>query len=793
MTTLPKTGFIFFLMISAISGWSQIVLQGTIQNRETGQFLPAANIQIEGTYKGTITNEQGDFSIALDRLPATLVISYIGYATIRESITVDTPKYLTILLQPIAYELEPIVVTDEDPAIRIMREVIRRKQEWRASLRTFQTEAYTRLVMENDTSITSIMESISTAYWDKERGIREVISSRRQTSNITENENFASVGIITNLYDDNIEIAGFNIIGVTHPNALDHYHFHLEGQRQRDSQVIYDISVAPKSKLQPTFLGRVAVLDSIYAILEVDLKPGEAVLFPTPIKDFDLHYIQQFNNFGTEHWLPIDMRVYGSIKIGFIGLQFPRIIIKRISRLTDYKINIEVPDSLYQSEDLVKVDSSRIRLNPDTAFTANPEVVPYSQDEETAYTKLDSTMTLEKAYQPSGPLARFVKVEVHNDDEQSGKKSGQNLFSNISPIFTFDRVDAATVGLSKKLDFSRFNFNVFGGYKTGRQDWFYGAEAKVSLKKLEHWQFLVKYYDKTDTRYQSYSYPQLFTSIHTLLGYRDYFDFYRNRKFHLAGSYAFSQVKSRITLGYNYEKHRSLAKNTDFNIFGRDITQRENPAIPEGRLQSLQIEFFSEEEYIPLGIVGQNYWKLFAEFSSPELFDSDFDFVRLMLMVDFRIPTFLRRRLLPNTLDIHLIAGTHQGELPPQRFGIIDGTLQIFSPFSVMRSLLSKSYEGEKYFGVFWEHNFRTVPFELIGLRFLATRNIGILLHGAAAKTWISDETLQTLNYTPVYPNQFHYELGLSINSIFDLFRIDFTERLDKPDFYVGLSFTRFF
>jgi hypothetical protein len=277
------------------------------------------------------------------------------------------------------------------------------------------------------------------------------------------------------------------------------------------------------------------------------------------------------------------------------------------------------------------------------------------------------------------------------------------------------------------------------------------------------------------------------------LGYRDYFDFYRNRKFHLAGSYAFSQVKSRITLGYNYEKHRSLAKNTDFNIFGRDITQRENPAIPEGRLQSLQIEFFSEEEYIPLGIVGQNYWKLFAEFSSPELFDSDFDFVRLMLMVDFRIPTFLRRRLLPNTLDIHLIAGTHQGELPPQRFGIIDGTLQIFSPFSVMRSLLSKSYEGEKYFGVFWEHNFRTVPFELIGLRFLATRNIGILLHGAAAKTWISDETLQTLNYTPVYPNQFHYELGLSINSIFDLFRIDFTERLDKPDFYVGLSFTRFF
>ena len=63
-----------------------------------------------------------------------------------------------------------------------------------------------------------------------------------------------------------------------------------------------------------------------------------------------------------------------------------------------------------------------------------------------------------------------------------------------------------------------------------------------------------------------------------------------------------------------------------------------------------------------MGIVGQNYWKLFAEFSSPELLNSEYDFTRIMLMVDFRIPTFLRRRLLPNTLDIHLIAGTHRGE-----------------------------------------------------------------------------------------------------------------------------------
>jgi hypothetical protein len=793
MDKLLKQIFLIFLLLPADPAWNQIVVQGTIQDRETGQFLPAANIQIEGTYRGTITNEQGEFRLPLDDLPVTLIISYIGYATSRLEITKSSPRYLAISLQPIAYEMEPIVVTDEDPALRIMREVIRRKQKWRAGLQTFQAEAYTRLVLENDTSITSIMESISTAYWDKGRGIREIVRSRRQTSNLTENENFASVGIITNLYDDNIEIAGFILIGVTHPEALDHYHFHLEGTRKRDEKLIYDISVKPKSKLQPTFEGRIAVLDSVYALLEVDLKPGEAVLFPTPIQNFDLHYVQQFNNFGTEYWLPIDIRVNGSIKIGFIGLQFPNIIIKRISRLTDYQINVSLPDSLYRLEQTVTVDSSRLHVNPDTVFTANPEVVPYSTEEQTAYTRLDSTMTLVKAYKPSGPLARFVKMEVEDGNEDSETGTNQNILSNISPIVTFDRVDAFTIGLNKDIDISQINFHLFAGYKTGRKDWFYGAKADIPIKKNKQWQLLLKYYDKTDTRYSSNAYPMLFTSIHTLLGYRDYFDFYRNKKFHLSTSYAFSAVNSRITLGYNYETHRSLEKNSDFNILGRNIVQRENPAIPEGRLQSLQFEFFSDEEYIPLGFIGQNYWKLFAEFSSPEFLDSDFDFLRLALMVDVRIATFLRRRLLPNTLDIHFVGGTHQGELPPQRFGMIDGTLKIFSPFSVLRTLNSLSYEGEDYLGIFWEHNFRTVPFELLGLRFLAERNIGIILHGASANTRISGDTRQTLAYMPVLPEKTHHELGLSINGIFDLFRIDFTHRLDSPDFWIGFSFSRLF
>ncbi len=157
------------LSVAEVFG-AQKVIEGMIRDRETGQALPAANIQIEGTLSGTISNEQGVYILKLEKLPATILVSYIGYASERVTVTEESSRRQDIFLTPISYQLEPIIVTDEDPAVRIMREVIRRKKEWRANLQSYQANAYTRVVLENDTSITSIMESISIAFWRKDKG-----------------------------------------------------------------------------------------------------------------------------------------------------------------------------------------------------------------------------------------------------------------------------------------------------------------------------------------------------------------------------------------------------------------------------------------------------------------------------------------------------------------------------------------------------------------------------------------------------------------------------------------------
>src|SRR5699024_8127095 len=188
--------------------------------------------------------------------------------------------------------------------------------------------------------------------------------------------------------------------------ALDYYRFKLIGQTSLDGQTLYKSRVIPDRNLQPLFKGTAHVLDGAYALLEVDLQPNKTVTFPPPVKSFGMSYRQQFNNYGQEFWLPADMRINGDLKIAMIGLSFPRMNFKQLSRITDYRVNVDLPDSLYKQDNTFAIDSTT--AGSDSLIARQVGTVPLSEAEEEAYATLDSTATLDKAFKPSGFLARFI-------------------------------------------------------------------------------------------------------------------------------------------------------------------------------------------------------------------------------------------------------------------------------------------------------------------------------------------------------------------------------------------------
>lgn len=782
---------LFSLLQTGIPGnGSGQVVDGRVYDAESGDSLPSATVLLKGTYRGTITNSEGYFTLNVDSLPATVVVRYIGFESEQMTIEAEEDLPLSIGLNPSVTELGEIVVTGDDPGLSIMERVIERKKIWRQNLNTYRADAYTRQVLGSDTSIVSISESSSLLYWDQEEGYREVQVSRSQTSNLSEDQNFAGVSYLPNFYDDNVEIAGYRMVGITHPDALEYYHFSLLETTQMDGKPVYKIEISPKRNRQPTFIGTAWVLGRDYALLEVDLRPNEVVDFPPPVQDFNLSYSQQYSNYGEDAWLPVDMRVQGEIEIGMVGLRFPMFRFRQMSRITDYRVNIALPDSVYEEENQIVRADSLAEIE-----SVNVEPIPLTERERKAYQTIDSTLTFEEAFRPEGFLARMID-EGDNESEGDGiLHSIQNVLpSGLGLRARFNRVDGYHLGLNYEwnLDESGFSGKTGYGYSFHSEK----IDAVVNLKQ-RIWQSNMRslsliggYEEITASQYSSDYYSLGMNSFQTLLGGRDYFDYYRKTGWLVGLEIENVVPKSDLSFTLNFEDHADHDETAPFNysLFGWHDERRTNPLIDVGKVHSLSAKLGINDQENNFGFTGYNSLQFKFEHGS-EIFGSDYDYTALDFALTLRKNTFYTRRLFPNTLDMYLSAGTSEGELPLQKRFSIDGTMSSFTPFGALKTRRGLPYTGDKFWLIYGEHNFSTIPFELLGLRTLVDKGWGVILFGGIGETITSRKAEE--GFFP--SNGVHSEAGISLNRVFGILRIDAAFRLDKEGFYVGFSVPKYF
>ncbi len=814
----------FSVMIS-IPGVAQKVISGKIVDSETNEPLPAAHVIIKGTYQGTIANADGEFTLKVNTFPATIVVRFLGYESLEQEVDASHEGALDFRMKEAFLELGEITVTGEDPAISIMKEVIRRKQEWRAKLDTYQVNAYTRQQILKDTTIVSITESISEAFWDRKRGTREVLKSKRQTANIEGSDNFAGVSYLPNFYDDNLEIVEFDVVGITHPDALKFYNFELVDFTKIDDNVVFEIEVSSKRKLQPLFEGTIYVLDLEYALISVRLKPNSVIVFPPPIQEFNMYYEQQFSNFGGDYWLPVDFRMEGMIEIGVPGLRFPPIGFSQVSRLSDYEVNTELPDSLYLDFDWITVDSTTINKS-DSLFVNTLDVIPLSEKEEYAYQTVRCNTSLEQEFRPKGFLVRFMDLDDEIEDgtgncnEEEVKKdttvSSQTsvvrrerkeptalskFVDHLGVEARYNRVDAVFAGVKHEDRFAdrRVRTTAKLGYSLGYESFNHGFDVSWwPLANTRRFALQAGYIAKTDTRYQSDLYGMVLSSGMPLFGYDDYFDYYRREGVYIGARFRPRKWwRNTFTMMYRVENHSSIDYKTSYDIIGNSNLQRLNPPVNEGTLSSVEVKLERGEGKEALGVIGADNVMVSVEQSSKAL-GSDWDFTRFKVDLYHRFTTFYKRRFIPNALDLRINAGTYLGDLPVQRNGTLDAAFGCFTPFGGFKSKRYIPYEGASYVALNAEHNFRSIPLEALGWRGAAKSGLSIITFGGVGRTWISSDQQQFFNanlgYQPISTNnEWHAEVGVSLSNIFSLFRIDLAYRVDDPGFYPGISFARLF
>ncbi len=781
---------IAFIQLVFVFPASAQQVEGEVIDAQTKTTLPSAHVWVKNTTRGTITNAQGKFTLSLDHWPDTIMVRHLGYHTRQQVVRAASDHPLTISLKPARLEMEEVVVTPltgED----IMRKVITYKMLMRRKLANYKATAYSRQTLANDTAIVSINESVSRIFWKKGKGHREVILSEHKTKNIASMDFAAGVRYVPNFYDDEIEIAGYRAVGPTHPDATKYYDFEVVEQRRIDEKAVYVIKLHPRRRLVPAFTGRVFVLDDPFALLKVELEPNDVVNMPRPIRGFDLSYRQQFNEFEEQVWLPVDMRIEGGVKLKMIGLELPWIHFKHVSRITDYELNTSLPDSLYQSDNKWVYDTTRYAS--DSLWTQKIEPIPLTDEEERAYASIDSTYTLEKAFKPEGALARWAM----EDDEENDSREGEGFLNGVEldkvgfePRIRFNRVDALYLGGHlRRSPFDHWQYTVAGGYSWGTEQAGYRAALRY---QRAGWEFKANYHAETDTRYDSDIYGMMFASVLPLTGYPDYFDYFRDEGFRGVIGFDLPNTTWKVGMDYINEAHRSLVGITSYDLLGRNNRQRINPTINEGRLAATEayIEYgnFGESDF---GFSTENRLRLSTTIASEPL-GGDFNYTRFDLDATWSFPTFLQRRLQPNRLTWYVDAGTFAGSVPVQSHGVVDASFGVLNPNGTLRSISFRPYEGRQYVSVIAEHNFQTVPFELLGLRGLAERDWGLILFGGAARTWM-DPSLSSNADMFRTTDGWHTEVGVSINRFLGWFRLDVVRRLDEPSWQVGIGVGQIF
>ena len=319
----------------------------------------------------------------------------IGYRMV--TVTVEARGQLVqrdVWMRPIALDLGEISVVAEadNPALRIIRGAIARKNDVFSRIHDYRYNAYVKLMIRDLDQPTDSVESVlvltetqTAAYWEQPDKYQETITARRQSRNLAADDNLVSVGEIVNFNKNRIDMTKYAVVSPTADDALSHYDYELVDSLNVDGRKIYRLAIEPQTDAEPLFIGMIDIADSTFDVIEVDVGANEAIRFDL----FDnLRYQQKLAPVGDDYWMPAEIRFTGEIRFGVPLPGVPQNLgFQHVAALTDFRFDEgNAPSTL--DEYLIVVDERAD--DGDAASWDERRRLPLTNLERQAYTRIDS-------------------------------------------------------------------------------------------------------------------------------------------------------------------------------------------------------------------------------------------------------------------------------------------------------------------------------------------------------------------------------------------------------------------
>ncbi len=292
--------FLVIFIFSFNLSFSQEI-KGIIKHHS--QPVPYANVFVKETSNGTITNNKGEFSLVVNSLEDSIVISCTSFQTriLQAQFIKANPN---IHLEKSSIELEVVTINEKDDrAKKIIKNVIKNRHVNDYLNTGFTSNLYVKSIVSIDskdsnklvfTEKFSQIEHSKEGKWKETKiGLKDLSPKEKPKGMFTQRwgssmrRRLVNTQSKTNLFYDNISDGNFNFynsiilipklaqnpfISPTGYLGTSSYDYQYDGIYLEHGKTIHKISVTPKRPEESVFEGEVHVGDSTWQIVLVNLK-----------------------------------------------------------------------------------------------------------------------------------------------------------------------------------------------------------------------------------------------------------------------------------------------------------------------------------------------------------------------------------------------------------------------------------------------------------------------------------------------------------------------------------------
>lgn len=527
METKYIKSFLLFLLLGCCMVVSAQNIQGVVTDSLTKEPIPYLSVFYEGKGVGSITNDDGHYSVETHKGWNKLTFSAVGYVTKVVNIIPGVTKTMNVKMRPDDIMLEEVVVKPKkekysrknNPAVELMKKVIAHKKNNKLEENDYyQYNKYQKITMSlNDVTPEmlekgmykkmpflkdqielceetnkfilpiSVDETASQKVYRKQPKSEKTIIKGMSSTGV--NELFATGDMLStvlrdvftdvNIYDDDIRLLQYPFISpISSSDAISFYKYYIMDTTYVDKDKCFHLTFVPNNSQDFGFTGHLYVLaDSSYTVKKctMNLPKKSGVNF---VDNMDI--IQEFEQLPNGEWVlkTDDMIVEMTLMKIMQGFQ-----IRRTTRYSDYAFD-ELPQQLFKRKGSEIKEADAMMRGDD--FWNQYRPVPLTQ------TESSMDMLVKKLEQmPGFKYVIFVlKAFIENFVETGTKDHPSKV--DIGPVNTMisnNYIDGLRLRMSAQTT-ANLNPHLFfkGYYAYGFKDHRskYMGEVEYSFNKKEY-------------------------------------------------------------------------------------------------------------------------------------------------------------------------------------------------------------------------------------------------------------------------------------------------------------------